>query len=75
MDKGTKIWPLLMQDIDCLLNIIHRHRNLDRKAWLAVLPKLEAHQSRYFKTELGTAFILDLKTKRDGHTRRKTGTV
>lgn len=67
MDKGTKIWPLLMQDIDCLLNIIHRHRNLDRKAWLAVLPKLEAHQSRYFKTELGTAFILDLKTK--------TGTV
>lgn len=63
MDAGTKIWPLLMQDTDCLLNIIRRHWNLDRKAWIAALPKIEAHQDRYFKTELGTAFILDLKAK------------
>ena len=63
MDVGTKIWPLLMQDTDCLLNIIRRHRNLDRKAWIAALPKIEAHQNRYFKTELGIAFILDLKAK------------
>lgn len=63
MDAGTKIWPLLMQDMDCLLNIIRRYRNLDRKAWIAALPKIEAHQNRYFKTELGTAFILDLKAK------------
>lgn len=63
MDAGTKIWPLLIQDTDRLLNLIHGHQNLDRKAWLAALPKLEACQSRYFKTELGTAFILDLKVK------------
>lgn len=74
MDAGTKSWPLLMQDIDCLLNITHRHRNLDRKAWLAALPELEAHQSRYFKTELGMAFILDLKEKtRTGMPDKKQG--
>lgn len=63
MDAGTKIWPLLMHDTDRLLNLIHGHRGLDRKAWLTALPKLEACQSRYFKTELGTAFILELKAK------------
>lgn len=52
-----------MQDTDRLLNLIRGYRNLDRKAWLAALPKLEDSQSRYFKTELGTAFILDLKAK------------
>lgn len=63
MDAGTKIWPLLMHDTDRLLNIIHGHRELDRKAWITALPKLEARQSRYFKTELGTAFVLELKAK------------
>lgn len=62
-DPGIKIWPLLMQDIDNLLDIIQRHQGLDRKAWLAALPKLEVHQDRYFKTELGMEFILDLKEK------------
>ena len=63
MDAGNKIWPLLMQDTDRMLNLIRGHRNLDRKAWLKALTKLEDCQSRYFKTELGTAFILDLKAK------------
>lgn len=63
MDAGNKIWPMLMQDTDRMLNLIRGHRNLDRNAWLTALPKLEDCQTRYFKTELGTAFILDLKAK------------
>lgn len=62
-ELGIKIWPLLMQDIDRLLDIIQGHQSLDEKAWFTALPKLEAHQNRYFKTELGMAFILDLKEK------------
>lgn len=63
MEAGTKIWPFLMQDADNLLNMIQGHRNLDEKAWLRALQKLEMRQERYFKTELGFAFILQAKEK------------
>lgn len=60
-----KVWSYLMQDVDQLLNFIQRHGDLDERAWLQVLPKLEAHREKYFRTELGTAFILCIKDKLD----------
>lgn len=62
-DAGTKIWTYFMQDADCLLNMIQKHKRLGQNAWLFALQKLEVSQKRYFKTELGRAFIQDVKEK------------
>lgn len=59
--QAAKIWPQLMKDTECLLKLIHC--DLDERGWLTALPKLETQQKTYFKTELGAAFILDLKEK------------
>lgn len=66
MDKEAvkeKDWPQLQRDTGQLIQLISRYGQLEKEAWLAVLPKLEAHQEKYFQTELGPAFILTLKEK------------
>lgn len=60
---ATKLWPVLMQDTEHLLNFIQVHKNKDQKAWLTALSRLETEQDKYFKTQLGKAFILLLQEK------------
>lgn len=60
---STQIWIQLMQDTDHLLRLLHEYRNTDGKDWMMVLAVLEKRPERYFKTEMGTAFILVLKEK------------
>ncbi|MCI9022171.1 MAG: class B sortase [Eubacterium sp.] len=62
-EEGAKDWPNLMNDTSQLLNLIRRNQHLSRKEWLAVLPKLETQKGRYFKSELGAAFVTALKEK------------
>ncbi len=65
MDGAAKVWPDLMRDTERMLKLIQTNRNLERQVWLAVLPKLEAQQERWFKTEPGLAFVTALKEKLD----------
>ena len=60
---AAKFWPVLMQDTEHLLNFIQVHKNKDQKAWLTALSRLETEQDKYFKTQLGKAFILLLQEK------------
>lgn len=60
---AAKFWPVLMQDAEHLLNFIQVHKNKDQKAWLTALSRLETEQDKYFKTQLGMAFILLLQEK------------
>lgn len=62
--KG-KAWSYLMQDTEQLLEFIRGHSALNEKDWLKMLPKLEAQREKYFRTELGTAFILCIREKLD----------
>ncbi len=62
-DDAGKIWSALVKDIVHLQDFIHANKNRDQKAWFHALIRLEAEQSRYFRTELGKAFILLLKEK------------
>ncbi len=54
-----------MQDAECLQTLIQKHRNLDQEDWIFILSKLETQPDKYFKTELGRAFVLTLKEKRE----------
>ena len=63
MNAAAKVWPDLMQDTERMLKLIRAKQNLDQKAWLAALPRLEAQQERCSKTELGMAFVMALKEK------------
>lgn len=63
MNAASKVWPDLMQDTERMLKLIRAKQNLDQKAWLEALPRLEAQQERCFKTELGVAFVMTLKEK------------
>ena len=60
---STRIWIQLIQDTDHLLRLIHEYKNTDGKDWIMVLAVLEKRPERYFKTEMGAAFILVLKEK------------
>lgn len=60
---SAKEWPELLRDTGRLIQLINRYGQLGREEWLCVLSKLEAHQDKYFKTELGLMFILTLKEK------------
>lgn len=42
------IWSDLMQDAGRLQKLIKEHKELDRKAWLLALPKLEKQKDVYF---------------------------
>lgn len=57
------IWSDLMQDAGRLQKLIKEHKELDRKAWLLALPKLEKQKDVYFKTDLGEAFVQTLTDK------------
>lgn len=60
---AAKFWPALMQDTEHLQNFIQIHKNKDKAEWLTALSRLEAGHNKYFKTQLGRAFILVLQEK------------
>ncbi len=62
-EERIKIWPRMLQDTDKLLEMIREHQALDEKCWQNALNRLVARPGRYFKTALGSVFILALREK------------
>lgn len=60
---AAKAWPQLMKDAEHLLTLIHTYDPLSKKDWLKALQQMEEQQEAYFQTELGAAFIQDIKEK------------
>lgn len=61
---AVKAWPGLKLDTERMLKLISVYQGMDKKLWLVSLSRLlEPKQDKYFKTELGHAFILVLKEK------------
>lgn len=56
-------WTELLKDTELIRKLIQSSRQWDRGEWLKRLPGLEERQKKYFRTQLGEAFIRTLKIK------------
>ena len=56
-------WTELLKDTELMQKLLQGSRQWDRDEWLKRLPGLEARQEKYFRTQLGAAFIQTLKIK------------
>lgn len=56
-------WMDLLTDTEQIQKLIKENEKLDRKGWRRVLAELEARQESYFRTELGSAFLQELRNK------------
>ncbi len=56
-------WSDLMKDIEKLQELIQEHWQWEEENWFEYLQELEVQQDRFFKTQLGAAFIETLKYK------------
>ena len=63
--KSNIKWSDLLKDAECMLALIQNHQQCDQKIWIGFLSRLEAEaqQKRFFRTELGSAFVQTLKLK------------
>lgn len=61
--KSDIQWSDLLKDVENMLTLIQNHQQSDQKAWTAFLLKLETQPERFFRTGLGSAFVLVLKIK------------
>lgn len=56
-------WTELLKDTELMQKLLQGSRQWDRDEWLKRLSGLEARQEKYFRTQLGAAFIQTLKIK------------
>lgn len=61
--KADIQWSDLLKDSEHMLVLIQNHQKSDQKIWIQFLTKLETQQKRFFRTELGSAFVKTLKLK------------
>ncbi len=61
--SGDIGWQDLKKDIEHIQELLSAHPQWDQEIWRKFLPRLQAHQETYFKTELGREFVRVLEQK------------
>lgn len=56
-------WQDLKKDVEHIQELLSAHPQWNQEIWRKFLPRLQAHQETYFKTELGREFVRVLEQK------------